>query len=267
MTLDLNGSVNKDHHPCSGPLQEQQSKSSKLASISQSSKQHTNSSSSMGQTGIPHHNQQQQPTGGTTPGSPLAPGTGIPKPTAAVKGTAKATSTNMNQHLSSTKDYPSKTPTKQPNSNGTPAKNKISEGTKDLKSSHQKHGSRSEDGQGSRVTVALVNPMPARETNPSLSANVNSNSPSQGSMQNPNVNGNQVSASESVSTLSEISQNSGHSNSSGSSVIYKPTSSEDDLDLKISNRNVSSYTFPAWVSYTLNRIIQFNNNKLLELSL
>ena len=99
MTLDLNGSVMKDHHPSSGPLQEHQSKTSKLASISQSSKQTSNSSS---MTGIPHHNQPQQTGVGTTPGSPVAPATGIPTPAAAVKGSAKAIPTNnLNPHHSS----------------------------------------------------------------------------------------------------------------------------------------------------------------------
>ena len=226
--------------------------------------------------------QQQSGIPSSSPGSPLAPGTGIPKPTAAVKGTAKSTppTSNLNHHHSTTKDYPNKgvkSSNISTHQHKTTANNKVNSSTttssptsstaekqhNDIKGSlHQKQMGRDESsgGQSGRVTVALVSPMPARETfsaqqqQNGTTTSGTSNNTSVG-VGNPGVvvmngsvptgiNGNttQVSTSESASTLSEVSENSGHSNtsnSSSSSVIYRPTSSEDDLDLKISNKNVS----------------------------
>lgn len=186
--------------------------------------------------------QQQQSTDhglASTPGSPLlpnTPGTGIPKPTAHVKGQTKAvppdrtgpttptTSPNVNTPQQA-KDYnkmvrhtPSVAAQKvvvgggsgAPRAAGAPAG---TDGTtapecRDPKGSlpRQKQLGRREDS-ATGISVALVSPMP-----------------------NPREK-DLVTPSESGSNISESSQsNSGHSNSNSSgnsSVIYKPTSSED----------------------------------------
>lgn len=236
LTLDLQPS--KDQQ-CLAPLQEQQSKISKVASLTPANKSSTTSSSgnyhggasSMVQSGIPQAG---------TPGSPLAPGTGIPKPTAAVKGTAKSIvppGSSMSQG-SSSKEKNGRLPSSKSRNVAAPSIHNSSFDTKDMKGSLTRQkpmNTRTEDG---RVTVALVSPMPAREQS-SNTHNTNGNIPGYS-------NGNQVTASESASTLSEGSQNSFHSNSSGSSVIYKPTSSEDDVDFKIVNRHVS-YHLRWWI--------------------
>ncbi|XP_069191860.1 protein sickie isoform X6 [Procambarus clarkii] len=188
-----------------------------------------------------HHQSQQQSVEhglASTPGSPLlpgTPGTGIPKPTAHVKGQTKAVpperpvpasptaSPNVNiPHQ--TKDYNKMV---RHTSGGVSAPKVASAGggaprpavgapantdsnaaqeCRDPKGSlpRQKQLGRREDC-GTGISVALVSPMP-----------------------NPREK-DLVTPSESGSNISESSQsNSGHSNSSGnSSVIYKPTSSED----------------------------------------
>lgn len=195
--------------------------------------------------------QQQQEQGlATTPGSPLppgTPGTGIPKPTAHVKGQTKAappersgsttpTAASPNVNTShQAKDYNkmvrhqsgSGTPKAASSGGGggsaraanTPAGGEAVSGQepRDPKGSlpRQKQLGRRED-QVSGISVALVSPMPIPRDKDHL-----------------------VTPSESGSNISESSQsNSGHSNSTSSgnsSVIYKPTSSEDDsvADYKI----------------------------------
>ncbi|RXG61554.1 Protein sickie [Armadillidium vulgare] len=79
-------------------------------------------------------------------------------------------------------------------------------------------------------SVAMVSPMPVN--------NINNNN-------NNNNNNNQVSASESGSALSEMSQNSGHSNSNssgGSSVIYKPSSEDENIE-KPFNKDIGDKIF------------------------
>ncbi|XP_042211886.1 neuron navigator 3-like isoform X4 [Homarus americanus] len=172
----------------------------------------------------------------STPGSPLlpgTPGTGIPKPTAHVKGQTKAVppertgpttptaSPNVNTPHQ-TKDYNKmvrqgvSSPkvgsggTGSPRPAGTPAgtDNNNAQESRDPKGSlpRQKQLGRREDS-ATGISVALVSPMP-----------------------NPREK-DLVTPSESGSNISESSQsNSGHSNSNSSgnsSVIYKPTSSED----------------------------------------
>ncbi|XP_050732906.1 protein sickie-like isoform X5 [Eriocheir sinensis] len=196
--------------------------------------------------------QQQQEHGlATTPGSPLppgTPGTGIPKPTAHVKGQTKAApppersgsttptaaSPNVNTPHQA-KDYNkmvrhqsgSAAPKAASSGGGggssraasTPAGGEAMscQEPRDPKGSlpRQKQLGRRED-QTSGISVALVSPMPIPRDKDHL-----------------------VTPSESGSNISESSQsNSGHSNSTSSgnsSVIYKPTSSEDDsvADYKI----------------------------------
>ncbi|KAF2369173.1 hypothetical protein FHG87_000047 [Trinorchestia longiramus] len=249
LTLDLHNSSSKEQ--CLAPLQEQQSKISKVASLTpsksvQASSSNCSSSSSMVQSGIPQ---------AATPGSPLAPGTGIPKPTAAVKGTAKSTSNAAQSHKEKNGRLPTSgvTPPKTRNTSSHANSEKVMQhqafDSKDMKGSltRQKQIGRGDSG----VTVAMVSPMPARDSH-SLLPNGNTSLGSSVSNANGNIpcygNGNQVSASESASTLSEASQNSCHStnsNSSGSSVIYRPTSSEDDLDVKIINKQRDVEVFEA----------------------
>lgn len=285
LTLELNTTSSNSKEVCLAPLQElQQAKVSKVASLGpspgrnlhSSSNNHSSSgvSSNMVQhqsSGIPQH--AQTTNNSCTPGSPLAPGTGIPKPTAAVKGTAKPVPVNINNQSSITKDYPCKSvrgggggaqskskimsnctsTTNGSSSNcGLPEDEKFNYDGKDSKGSLPRQKQVSRPGEEPRPAVALVSPMPARELNNGpVQQNINpSNVTSSVYCSNGNgmpvVNGNQVSTSESASTLSEVSQNSGHSNnsnSSGSSVIYRPNSSEDDLDLKLASRNVSFESF------------------------
>ncbi|XP_047740885.1 neuron navigator 2 [Hyalella azteca] len=248
LTLDLQSSSSSLKEQCLAPLQEQQSKITKVAALTpaakhlqQSSTSSCPSASSMVQSGIPQ---------AATPGSPLAPGTGIPKPTAAVKGTAKTTPSiaqtssikEKNTRVPATGVAQAK-PRNTTQSSASVNEDKIMQSqsfdTKDMKGSltRQKQIVR-----GDSVSVAMVSPMPARDI---ILPNVNASMNSSASNVNGNGlcfnNGNQVTASESASTLSEASQNSCHStnsNSSGSSVIYRPTSSEnDDFDLKIINKH------------------------------
>ncbi|XP_069979691.1 protein sickie isoform X5 [Penaeus vannamei] len=191
----------------------------------------------------------QQQTVVTTPGSPLppgTPGTGIPKPTAHVKGQTKVVppersapptptaSPNVNTSHQA-KDYnkmvrPAGTPStpkiggsSAPRTAGTPSGGEANaaQECRDPKGSlpRQKQLGRREDS-ATGISVAMVSPMP-----------------------NPREK-DMVTPSESGSNISESSQsNSGHSNSTSSgnsSVIYKPTSSEDDSvsDLKTHMRKV-----------------------------
>ncbi|XP_071526574.1 uncharacterized protein [Panulirus ornatus] len=192
-----------------------------------------------------HQQQQQQQQSAehglaSTPGSPLlpgTPGTGIPKPTAHVKGQTKTvpperttpttTSPNVNTPQQA-KDYnkmvrhtPGVSTPKvvvgagsgAPRAAGTPAgtEGNATPESRDPKGSlpRQKQLGRREDS-ATGISVALVSPMP-----------------------NPREK-DLVTPSESGSNISESSQsNSGHSNSNSSgnsSVIYKPTSSEDGSD-------------------------------------
>lgn len=194
----------------------------------------------------------QQQTVVTTPGSPLppgTPGTGIPKPTAHVKGQTKVVppersapptptaSPNVNTSHQA-KDYnkmvrPAGTPStpkiggsSAPRPAGTPSGGEANaaQECRDPKGSlpRQKQLGRREDS-ATGISVAMVSPMP-----------------------NPREK-DMVTPSESGSNISESSQsNSGHSNSTSSgnsSVIYKPTSSEDDSvsDLKTHMRKVSGW--------------------------
>ncbi|KAG0703728.1 hypothetical protein GWK47_002791 [Chionoecetes opilio] len=192
-----------------------------------------------------HYQQQQEDSGlASTPGSPLppgTPGTGIPKPTAHVKGQTKTApperpvpttptaSPNVNTPHQ-TKDYnkmvrhqssstaskgtssSSSSSTGAPRTTSTPAGSdpNYPPEPRDPKGSlpRQKQLGRREDPV-SGISVALVSPMPIPRDKEHL-----------------------VTPSESGSNISESSQsNSGHSNSTSSgnsSVIYKPTSSEDD---------------------------------------
>lgn len=191
-----------------------------------------------------HHQQQQQqqqadPGLASTPGSPLppgTPGTGIPKPTAHVKGQTKAappertgpttptSSPNVNtphqakdynkmvRHQSSSSTPKGNSSSGAPRTASTPAGGDVNcpQEQRDPKGSlpRQKQLGRREDPV-TGISVALVSPMPI-----------------------PREKDHLVTPSESGSNISESSQsNSGHSNSTSSgnsSVIYKPTSSEDD---------------------------------------
>ena len=179
-----------------------------------------------------HHHQAVQ--NHTSPGSPLAPSpssTGIPKPTAAVKGTTKTvsdktspSSPNVNTGNAS-KEYhkvvkQSPVPpqrrhgTQQTGNNAIIDHNSIPSDPKGSLPRQKQLGRREDSNSG--ISVAMVSPMPVHRSNSSLSTS--------------NSQGN-VTSSESVSALSEVSHNSGHSNSNssgGSSVIFKPASSEDD---------------------------------------
>ena len=189
-----------------------------------------------------YQQQQAEPGLASTPGSPLppgTPGTGIPKPTAHVKGQTKAvppertgpttptSSPNVNtphqtkdynkmvRHQSSSstsKGSSSSSSSGAPRTASTPAgvDPNCPQEPRDPKGSlpRQKQLGRREDAV-SGISVALVSPMPIPRDKDHL-----------------------VTPSESGSNISESSQsNSGHSNSTSSgnsSVIYKPTSSEDD---------------------------------------
>ncbi|KAL7644966.1 UNVERIFIED_CONTAM: hypothetical protein RMT77_004783 [Armadillidium vulgare] len=178
-----------------------------------------------------------------SPSSPLSSsgvGTGIPKPTAAVKGTTKSvpdksspSSPNVNSP-SSNKEYPNKIAR---NSPAPPIRRTPIGGEapptpelRDPKGSlpRQRNLGRREDS--NPPSVAMVSPMPVN--------NINNNN-------NNNNNNNQVSASESGSALSEMSQNSGHSNSNssgGSSVIYKPSSEDENIE-KPFNKDIGDKIF------------------------
>ncbi|KAK8734476.1 hypothetical protein OTU49_005829, partial [Cherax quadricarinatus] len=215
----------------------------------------TNSQADQLSTAMQQHNQQlqqQQSEHGltSTPGSPLlpgTPGTGIPKPTAHVKGQTKAmppertmatTPTNspnvntphqakdynkMVRHTSGVSTPKVASTGNAPRPAGTPVgtDSNTTQECRDPKGSlpRQKQLGRREDN-GTGISVALVSPMPIpREKD-------------------------LVTHSESGSNISESSQsNSGHSNSNSSgnsSVIYKPTSSEDGsvCDFKANIRKV-----------------------------
>ena len=154
--------------------------------------------------------------------------TGIPKPTAAVKGTTKSiadkkspSSPNVNT-TSAFKEYENKmvkpnSALRKPPIGCEAPPPKTEERTFNDSLPRQRNLARREEG--NNPSVAMVSPMPQ----------LNGSSKSQ------------VSGSESGSALSEASHTSGHSNSSGnSSVIYKPTSSEDDASkgqrLNVRNR-------------------------------
>ncbi|XP_064118223.1 neuron navigator 3-like isoform X3 [Macrobrachium nipponense] len=237
--------AHKNHHP---QLQlQQQQQLQQHAQIPPSDHQSLNNNNNM--------QMNNEHVTATTPGSPLppgAPGTGIPKPTAHVKGQTKvmppertaasipnSPSPNVNSP-SQTKDYNNKmvrhgsSGTQQKvvmtGASGTPRAAVTPVGSdghpaqdsgRDPKGSlpRQKQLGRREDS-ATGITVALVSPMPnTREKE-------------------------LVTPSESGSNISESSQsNSGHSNSNSSgnsSVIYKPTSSEDDSvsDFKAQIRKV-----------------------------
>ncbi|MPC38127.1 hypothetical protein E2C01_031633 [Portunus trituberculatus] len=192
-----------------------------------------------------HHQQQQQhqqqgdPGIATTPGSPLppgTPGTGIPKPTAHVKGQTKAAPPERTGPT---------TPTSSPNVNTPHQAKDYNKMVRHQSSSSTSKGSSSSGASRSTSTPAGVDPncpqeprdpkgsLPrqkqlGRREEPSSGISVALVSP----MPIPREKDHLVTPSESGSNISESSQsNSGHSNSNSSgnsSVIYKPTSSEDD---------------------------------------
>ncbi|CAL4071109.1 unnamed protein product, partial [Meganyctiphanes norvegica] len=181
-----------------------------------------------------HH----EKTGGSTPSSPLPPGTpglGIPKPTALVKGQAKSVPTPVSPTYSPSVNNPSQNkdfykmvhqssstqtqkgiPTSAGRAAGTPVGGEVQE-ILDPKGSlpRQKQLGKREQSSSS-ISVGIVSPMPN------------------------NRDKDQVTPSESGSNISESNSshsNSGQSNSNSSgnsSVIYRPTSSEDEssTDLK-----------------------------------
>ena len=236
LTIDINQGSSQLHHQYVPPIQQDQQlvKQAKMAnapssrppmsSAVKSTQNHNHSS---------HHytDSPQHTSNHTSPVSPLAPtpvGTGIPKPTAAVKGTSKTVTDKSHPSTQSISNKENQKIMKQNHvishrkqslTNST--NNESMTTSSDPKGSlpRQKQLRKREDSL-TGISVAMVSPMPVRTKDSSTS------------ISNSSSKGNVTSSESSGSALSEVSEKSANSNSNSSgssSVIYKPTSSEDEM--------------------------------------